>query len=155
MTVEVRNESGVDVDVAALMAVAQHALDSLGIRADAELSLMLVDVDRMTELHLDLMGLPGPTDVMSIAMDELDLRAARRAGTTLRVEDEALIGDVVLCPVVAAEQAAAAGHTTADELAMLTTHGLLHALGYDHEEPDEHAEMLGLQAELLASWHTA
>ena len=151
MTVEVLNESGADVDEAALMVVAQHALDSLGIPADAELSLMLVDEERMTELHLQWMDLPGPTDVLSFAMDELDLRSARRTGTSLRVGEGALIGDVVLCPSVAAEQAVAAGHSTAEELALLTTHGVLHLLGFDHEEPDEHAEMFGLQAELLAS----
>lgn len=155
MTVELLNESGVDVDETALMAVAQHALDSLGLPADAVLSLMLVDVDRMTAEHVQWMNLPGPTDVLSFAMDELDLRAARRAGTTLHVSEQAVIGDVLLCPDVASAQAAAAGHSTADELALLTTHGLLHTLGYDHEEPDEHTEMFDLQAELLASWRVS
>jgi probable rRNA maturation factor len=155
MTVEVLNESGADVDEAELMAVARHALQSLGIPADAELSLMLVDSERMADLHVQWMDLPGPTDVLSFAMDELDLRTARRVGRALRVDEGALLGDVVLCPEVAAEQAMAAGHTTADELALLTTHGVLHLLGYDHEEPDEHAEMFGLQAELLTSWRAS
>ena len=61
----------------------------------------------------------------------------------------------MLCPAVAAEQAAAAGHSTADELDLLTVHGILHLLGYDHAEPEEHKEMFGLQAELLAEWQTA
>jgi probable rRNA maturation factor len=91
-------------------------------------------------------------------MDELDLRTSR--GTLApsvgdRAEESAplVLGDVVLCPSVAEKQAAEAGHSTADELALLTTHGVLHLLGFDHAEPEEHAEMFGLQAELLASWN--
>jgi probable rRNA maturation factor len=63
-----------------------------------------------------------------------------------------MLGDVVICPAVAERQAAAAGHGLADEMALLLTHGILHLLGYDHAEPEEHAEMFGLQARLLAEW---
>jgi probable rRNA maturation factor len=63
-----------------------------------------------------------------------------------------MLGDVVLCPQVAVRQALAAGHHRDDELALLLTHGILHLLGYDHAEPDEHAEMFGLQSRLLAEW---
>uniref|UniRef100_UPI000DE319E4 rRNA maturation RNase YbeY n=1 Tax=Nonomuraea lactucae TaxID=2249762 RepID=UPI000DE319E4 len=66
--------------------------------------------------------------------------------------DPALLGDVVLCPQVAARQAREAGHSTRDELELLCTHGILHLLGYDHAEPEEHKEMFGLQARLLESW---
>jgi probable rRNA maturation factor len=58
----------------------------------------------------------------------------------------------VVCPVVAEQQAKAAGHAVQDELDLLTVHGILHLLGYDHAEPEEHAEMFGLQDELLAAW---
>ncbi|MCU1586674.1 MAG: hypothetical protein JWN31_167 [Frankiales bacterium] len=153
MTIEVLNESGADVDEQELLKVARHALDQLGVAG--ELSLMLVDEERMSELHERWMDLEGPTDVMSFPMDELDLRGARRNGLSLRSSEEAVLGDIVLCPVVAEKQAAEAGHSTADELALLTTHGVLHLLGYDHEEPDEHAEMFGLQGELLASLREA
>jgi probable rRNA maturation factor len=150
MTIEVLNESGAEVDEQELLKVATHALERLGV--SGELSLLLVDVERMTELHLQWMDLDGPTDVMAFPMDELDLRGARRAGASLRTSDDDVLGDIVLCPAVASQQAATAGHSTADELALLTTHGVLHLLGYDHEEPDEHAEMFGLQGELLASY---
>ena len=63
-----------------------------------------------------------------------------------------LLGDVVLCPQVAAAQARQAGHSTADELLLLTTHGILHLLGYDHAEPDEEKEMFGLQRKLLLTF---
>ena len=63
-----------------------------------------------------------------------------------------LLGDIVLCPEVAASQGAAAGHSTKDELLLLTTHGVLHLLGYDHAEPEEEKEMFGLQRQLLAGF---
>ncbi len=102
---------------------------------------------------------PGPTDVLSFPMDELDLRGSRGVGHDgggdLEPTGPAVLGDVVLCPAVAEQQAVEAGHSTADELALLCTHGVLHLLGYDHAEPEEHAEMFGLQAELLRSWHAS
>ena len=113
MTIEVANESGVGVDELALVSVARYVLDRMGINPLAELSVLLMDVDAMTELHVKWMDEPGPTDVMSFPMDELD---------TARRPDEAgpgpaLLGDVVLCPAVAAEQAtpgrAHAGRRTA------------------------------------------
>jgi probable rRNA maturation factor len=71
------------------------------------------------------------------------------------VAEPGVLGDVVLCPVVAAEQAAAAGHSTAAELELLLAHGILHLLGHDHAEPEEHAVMFGLQDQLLAAWREA
>ncbi|MGL4307002.1 MAG: rRNA maturation RNase YbeY, partial [Mycobacteriaceae bacterium] len=65
----------------------------------------------------------------------------------------AMLGDIVLCPSFAADQAAAAGHSLAHELALLTVHGVLHLLGYDHAEPEEEKEMFGLQASLLEQWY--
>ena len=148
MSVEVANESGVDVDEAALASVARHALEQLGVNPLAELSVIVVDTGTMSALHERWMGEPGPTDVLAFPMDELD---------TARSPDEAepgpaLLGDVVLCPEVAAKQAATAGHSTADELHLLCTHGVLHLLGYDHAEPEEEREMFALQARLLDSW---
>ena len=156
MSIEVLNESSFDVDEAALVKVARHALDTMGVSPLAELSLVLVDVDHMAELHQRWMDEPGPTDVMAFPMDELDLRGSRGAGHAHEDKPDdlapAVLGDVVLCPAVAQRQAREAGHAMEDELELLTTHGVLHLLGFDHGEPEEHAEMFGLQAELLASW---
>jgi probable rRNA maturation factor len=63
-----------------------------------------------------------------------------------------VLGDLVLCPAVAERQGTSAGHGTEAEIELLTVHGILHLLGYDHAEPEEHAEMFGLQDELLAAW---
>ena len=156
MSIEVANESSYAVEEENLVRVARHVLDAMGVSPLAELSLLLCDVEHMTELHVRWMDLPGPTDVMAFPMDELDLRGSRGAGHAPEDKPDehspAMIGDVVLCPPVAEQQARDAGHSLADELELLTTHGVLHLLGFDHEEPDEHTEMFGLQAQLLASW---
>jgi probable rRNA maturation factor len=157
MSIEVINESGMTVDELALVDVARHVLDAMGVSPLVELAISLKDAQEMERLHVQYMDEPGPTDVMAFPMDELDLRGSRGVPHGSRAEDEdeqspALLGDVVLCPQVAERQAAEAGHRTEDELHLLTTHGVLHLLGYDHGQPQEHQEMFGLQAELLASW---
>jgi probable rRNA maturation factor len=159
VSIEVANESGVAVDEPSLVAVARHVLSGMGVSPLADLSLHIVDVEAMEQLHVRWMGEPGPTDVLAFPMDELDLRGSRGVGHDGRDEapDTGLVdlGVVVLCPEVAERQAADAGHTAADELQLLCTHGVLHLLGYDHGEPDEHAEMFGLQGELLRSFAEA
>jgi len=160
MSIEVANESGAVVDEEALLRVARHVLDSMGVSPLAELSILLVDVDAMEKLHVRWMNEPGPTDVLAFPMDELDLRGSRGvphgSGHGHDDHDEptpAILGDVVLCPVVAERQAAEAGHSTEDELHLLCTHGVLHLLGFDHGNAEEHAEMFGLQGQLLSAWH--
>jgi probable rRNA maturation factor len=152
VSVEVANESGSAVDETRLVGLARHVLAEMGVHPLAELSILLVDPDTMARLHERWMGESGPTDVMAFPMDELE---------TGRGPDEdddpppALLGDVVLCPEVARRQAAAAGHSAADELHLLATHGILHLLGYDHGEAEEEREMFARQAELLGSWRSA
>ncbi|HEY5986148.1 MAG TPA: rRNA maturation RNase YbeY [Streptosporangiaceae bacterium] len=156
MSVEVANESGTSVDESALAALARYVLDTMGIHPLAELSVLLVDTETMTDLHKRWLGEPGPTDVLAFPMDELrppppgSERADRSGGQP--VSEPGLLGDVVLCPQVAVEQAGEANHPVTDELEMLCTHGILHLLGFDHAEPDERATMFGLQDRLLNSW---
>jgi len=146
MSIEVVNESGVEVDVDNLGAQARYMLDRLRIHPLAELSVLLVDEVAMTALHVRFMDEPGPTDVLSFEMDEL------RPPKDDEEPEEGLLGDIVICPQVAAAQAIEAAHGFDDEMALLLTHGILHLLGYDHAEPEEHADMFGLQARLLSSW---
>jgi probable rRNA maturation factor len=148
LSIEIANESGVDVNSDTILAVARHALDEMGVNPLAELSVLCVDVEYMTELNHRWMDGDGPTDVLAFPMDEGSVDHGPGEGSG----EPALLGDIVLCPEVAAKQAAAAGHATIDELALLTVHGILHLLGYDHAEPEEEAEMFGLQARLLESW---
>lgn len=150
MSIEVNNESGVETDEEAIASVARHVLDTLGINPLAEVSILLVDTDEMSVLHKRWMDLDGPTDVMSFPLDELDERPG--------IEPEpgpALLGDIVLCPEVAQAQAKEAGHTTEAELFLLTTHGMLHLLGYDHGEPEDEREMFDLQRRLVTGWADA
>lgn len=146
MSVDVNNESDYEVNELEISSHATFLLRSLHINPASELSVMLVDEASMAALHEKFMDEPGSTDVLSFPMDEL------RAGTSDKPSEEGILGDVVLCPAVAARQGEQAGHSMEVELRLLLTHGVLHLLGHDHEEPDEHKVMFGLQAELLAQW---
>jgi probable rRNA maturation factor len=110
--------------------------------AGSDISVAFVGEKEMERLHVQWLDEPGPTDVMSFPMDEL-VPGDERAGS---------LGDVVICGSVAARQAQAAGHSIRDEVELLFTHGVLHLLGHDHQEPAEHEVMFGLQADLLKSW---
>lgn len=146
MSIEVNNESAVDVDEAALQRLAVYVLDSMHVHPDAELAIVLVDEGAMEQLHVQWMDEPGPTDVLSFPMDEL------RPGTEDQPTPPGLLGDVVLCPQVAEAQAKTAGHPLSDELLLLTTHGILHLLGFDHADPAEEKEMFGIQRDLLVGF---
>ena len=146
MTTEVNNETEIEIDGAEFVALADHVLGSLHINPGAELSILFIDPEPMAELHERWLDLPGPTDVMSFPMDEL------RPGTEDEETPPGTLGDVVLCPQVAAKQALEAGHSTVEELLLLTTHGILHLLGYDHAEPEEKKEMFDLQRRLFLTF---
>ena len=157
MSIEVANESGIAVDEPALAALARYVLDAMRMHPLAELSVLLVDPGTMADLHQRWLGEPGPTDVLAFPMDEL--RPPPPGSDRADRGDEpgavpGLLGDVVLCPEVAAEQARQAQHPVADELELLCTHGILHLLGYDHADPAEHATMFGLQDRLLGAWRS-
>jgi probable rRNA maturation factor len=155
MSIEVLEESGREVDVTELSRLARFAMDLMRVHPQAELCIKLVDEATIAELNGQWMGKEGPTDVLAFPMDEL------RPGLVDEDPEEGVLGDLVLCPAVAARQAEEArdkgqsGYTVADEVDLLTVHGILHLLGYDHAEPEEHREMFDLQARLLAEWQAA
>ena len=136
-------------DADALLRQAAFLLDRLHLDPDAELSIALVDEAEMTRRHVEWMDEPGSTDVLSFPMDDL------APGDPLGPRVTGVLGDVIICPAVAARQADQAGHGVNDELALLLTHGVLHLLGYDHAEPHEHERMFALQDSLLADWRSA
>jgi len=146
MSVEVLNESGLELDAARTQRLARFVMDKMRVHPLAELCVTAVDEDTIAELNEKWMEKTGPTDVLAFPMDEL------RPGKVTEEPEEGVLGDLVLCPAVAERQAAEAGHTTQAELDLLTVHGILHLLGYDHAEPEEHAEMFGLQGTLLEEW---
>jgi probable rRNA maturation factor len=146
VSVEFANDSASAVPADDLIALAVHALERLHIAPEAELSVVCVDPPDIAVLHEEWLDEPGPTDVMSFPMDEL------RPGEADGPPVIGMLGDVVLCPEVAAQQAATAGHSVDHELRILLAHGILHLLGYDHAEPEEEAEMFALQRELVATY---
>ncbi len=153
MSIEISNESGVEADTANVLAAARYALDEMGVNPLAELSVLLVETGYMTELNHRWMGGKGPTDVLAFPMDEVTVDRGPSGGPD--PDEPAMLGDIVLCPEVAATQAATAGHSPAEELELHTVHCVLHLLGYDHAEPDEEREMFGLQKRLLDGWRKA
>jgi probable rRNA maturation factor len=114
----------------------------MGIHPDSDLSITLVNEDEITKLHVQWMDLPGPTDVLSFPMDELKPFSAS--------DGPGIVGDIVICPQFAEKQAV--NHSLADEIYLLTVHGVLHLLGFDHSEPEEHKAMFALQDKTLAEW---
>ena len=146
MTIEVIDESGHALDVQGLSTLSRFVLDRMRVHPQAELCIKAVDEATIAELNEKWMEKEGPTDVLAFPMDEL------RPGLVNEELEEGMLGDLVLCPEVAERQAVTAGHSNEAEIELLTVHGILHLLGSDHAEPEEHKEMFGLQAQLLDEW---
>ena len=155
MSIEILNESGTELDVNELAGLSRFVMDRMRVHPLAELCIKAVDEDTIATLNEQWMEKTGPTDVLAFPMDEL------RPGLVDEDPEEGVLGDLVLCPAVAERQATEAraqgqtSYSTVEEIQLLTVHGILHLLGYDHAEPEEHKEMFGLQARLLAEWQGA
>lgn len=141
MTVEVTNRSGVKAPESEVESLLVFALDYMELHPECELSVTFVDDAEMEELHIKWMDEPGTTDVLSFPMDMPEGR-----------DDAVTLGDIVIDPIVAAEQAASAGHSTEHEIYILASHGLLHILGYDHADTDEEKIMFELQETIVKKW---
>ncbi|MCG7426579.1 rRNA maturation RNase YbeY [Helcobacillus sp. ACRRO] len=146
MTIEVNNETTHRLNEREFTDLARYVFEQMFLHPATELSILFVDEDAMEDLHKRWMDLDGPTDVMSFPMDEL------REGSEDQLASEGLLGDIVICPTVAAKQARIAGHSPEEEMLLLTTHGILHLLGYDHVEPEEERVMFTLQRKLLLTF---
>lgn len=149
MSIELANESGVEAPAELIIGAARFAVGAMDVNPAAELSLLLVDEETMADMHVQWMDLPGPTDVMSFPMDELVPGGRPDAAEP----GPAILGDIVICPAFAKRQAKEARRSFDHELAMLTIHGVLHLLGYDHAEPEEEKEMFGLQNSILEEFY--
>lgn len=146
MSIEIRNETTATIDEREFVQLARFVFEAMHLNPMTELSILFVDEEAMTDLHVQWMDEPGPTDVLSFPMDELT------PGTEEHPAPEGLLGDVVICPSVAAKQAAEAGHTAVEEMLLLATHSILHLLGFDHAEEEERRVMFDLQRKLLLSF---
>lgn len=132
------------VDLDRWRSLAEVVLDGEGVQGPAELNLVFVDETRMGSLNASYMGETAPTDVLSFPLDP-EPETGCRTGETLR-----LLGDVVICPSVAARNAVPPGGYDA-ELALLVVHGVLHVLGMDHATEQETAAMVARERHHLAS----
>ncbi len=148
MSIEIIDESGHGLDVRSLAGLSRFVMDRMRVHPQAELCIKAVDEATIAELNQQWMDKEGPTDVLAFPIDEL------RPGLVGEEPEEGVLGDLVLCPTVAEQQGGTAGHGTTAELELLTVHGILHLLGYDHAEPEEHREMFGLQDEILGAWRS-
>mgnify|MGYP003351748340 CR=1 FL=1 len=129
-----------------IIEVAEFSLLKMGVHPDSELSISLVDEIEMSSLHMRWLDESGPTDVLSFPMDELKPFSA--------TSGPGMLGDIVLCPEYAIPQAERAGHSIQEELELLTVHGVLHLLGFDHREIEEKTVMFSRQDEILREWRS-
>lgn len=141
MKIELVNNSNFKCDEAAILSVAKYSLKKMGVHPDSELGIRFVNEDEMSELHIKWMDLPGPTDVLSFPMDEIKPNSSSNG--------PGVIGDIVLCPAFAEKNSK---QSLAEELELLTVHGVLHLLGFDHEEISDERAMFAIQDEILKEW---
>ena len=141
MTLEITNTSGLLVPANEMQSLMTFAFKELDLHSDCELNMLFVDDQEMTELHIKWMNEGGTTDVLSFPMDMPESK-----------EQAVTLGDIVISPRVAAQQAKNAGHSVEHEIFILATHGLLHILGYDHVELADEVIMFELQESIVATW---
>lgn len=113
------------------------------IKPECEVSLVLVDDEYIHELNREYRGINRPTDVLSFALEEGD------EPDVYDGPEEALLGDIIISLETAARQAVEYNHSLERELAFLTVHGMLHLLGYDHEEDEERQKMRQQEEQIL------
>jgi probable rRNA maturation factor len=142
MAIDIQNRSGVDFPEEELISLLAFGISELDLNPECDLNVLLVDEDEMTGLHLKWMDEPGPTDVLSFPMDEI------QPGSN----EVGILGDIVLCPTIAKAQALDAGHDFERELSILSVHGLLHIVGYDHATNQDEKEMFTLQESIVDRW---
>ncbi len=164
MTVEVfaaDEQSAHPVDAMRLVRLAKSVLAAQGVKADSELSMLFVDEEAMAELNKRFLGKEGPTDVLAFPIDDDDVVEGGRSPDSLGpgngVDPDAdppnLLGDVVVCPSVAARNAPDHAGTYDDEMDLLVVHGILHVLGMDHVDTEEAEAMEQRERELLDLFH--
>ncbi|MFM6940441.1 MAG: rRNA maturation RNase YbeY, partial [Candidatus Planktophila sp.] len=141
MTIDVNNRSGFSAPESEIESLLTFGIDYMDLHPECEISVTFVDDKEMEELHIKWMDEPGTTDVLSFPMDMPEGKS-----------DAVTLGDIVIDPIVAAQQAASAGHSTEHEIYILASHGLLHILGYDHADKDEEKIMFALQEKIVQQW---
>ena len=133
-----------------------------GVKGLTEMTVMFIDASTMTELNAQYMGKSYATDVLSFPLDAVEATRSPGPGAMSKTPEPSpldisdlplLLGDVVICPSVAVEQAPRHAGTVDDELALLLVHGILHVLGNDHDNPEAEAAMHARERKHLEAFH--
>lgn len=143
MAVEFANETEFELDEQHYLRLLNYLMQQLELHPKSEVGLLFVSEGTIAELNSQWLGEEGPTDVLSFPIDEV-APFGRWLGS-----EPGVLGDIVLCPSYAARQAATKGSSSKAEFELLVTHGLLHLVGFDHDEPTAEREMFDLQERLL------
>jgi probable rRNA maturation factor len=148
------------MDVALWAGLARQVLEARGVKGETEVSLLFVDEEAIAALNGQFLDKTGPTDVLSFPIEDEPGPTGRSPdfggsgpGASPDQGTLTLLGDVVICPAVAARNAAEHEVSLDDEVALLVVHGLLHLLGLDHEDEAEAARMEALEQELLQRFY--
>jgi probable rRNA maturation factor len=150
-----------EIEPARWEALARAVLVAEGVSGEAELALLFVDEATIADLNQTFMGADGPTDVLAFPIDDEEVGVGRSPDGSTSGPDRdpfgdvpLLLGDVVICPAVAARNAPTHAGTYDDEIALLVVHGVLHVLGWDHATPEETSQMQARERELLDQHHS-
>lgn len=146
MNVFLADEQDVAVDTTAIRKLAQSVLEAERCPPESEVSLIFVDEAEMASYNRRFMKRSGPTDVISLPIEDL---APGRPPTSVPAGPPPMLGDVILAPSVIRSRADERGVFFEDEVALLVVHGLLHLLGYDHEEERDAETMEARERQLL------
>jgi len=155
-------QSEVEIDLPRWRSLAVNALRAEGVRGGCELSLFFVDEATISDLNAEHMGKSGPTDVLSFPLDGVEVADTQGPGALTRGparphpdhdDMPTLLGDVLVCPVVAQRQAPDHAGTLDDELALLIVHGVLHVLGFDHAIEEDAVRMRQHELAILCDHH--
>lgn len=155
-------QNDVEVDLGRWRELALRALVSEGVRGGCELSLFFVDEPTIADMNSEHMGKLGPTDVLSFPLDGIEVIDAQGPGALSRGparphpdhdDMPTLLGDVVVCPLVAVRQYPEHAGTLDDEIALLVVHGVLHVLGYDHAIEEDSRIMKERELAILCEHH--
>ena len=150
------------VEVSRWAGLARQVLSAQGVKGETEVSLLFVDEEAMAALNEQFLDKTGPTDVLAFPIEDEPGPTGRSPdeggsgpGALPEAEPMVLLGDVVICPAVAARHAVQHEVGFDDEVALLVVHGLLHLLGMDHQDDGEAERMEALEQELLQRFHRA
>jgi probable rRNA maturation factor len=150
-------QDDVPINVLRFVQLAQLVLTEERAPSDAELSVIFVDEQAISDLNERFLDTRGPTDVLAFPLDDDAAPGGRQPDEGGRgpgappdpTDPPTVLGDVVVCPTVARREAAVRGRNLDDELALLVVHGVLHLLEYDHAEPEQAERMRRRERELL------